>query len=287
MDQLRWILLGVAVAVIVAIYFLSRNRRKAQQNSPLDAANEAPSFSAEEEPVNDWVDGVGPVRVVSHSDQEVIESFQDEIAAPEALDVDNPFPGNMDESYELDHEVPDAELIPEETPEPEAEPEQETLQFEDIDAQGENLDQAVDDVIAVFVLASANEPAIKGEKILSASYGLELEHGDMRIFHRYAKSSDTSNKEILFSMANMMEPGWFDIEEMHNIETQGVSFFMQVNLVEHPSEVLDEMLICAHRMATMTGAQLCNAQRKPLDEQHTNELREKVKRLTELKVQKA
>jgi len=284
MDQFRWILLGVAIAVIVVIYFVSRTRKNAQQNISLDAVDDVPAFSADEELDNDWVDGVGPVKVVSQSDQAIIESFEEAITVPDTLDVDNPYPGNMHEVHEFDMEVPEDKLEA-------AEVQEEKSQDP---AVSEQPDQAIDDVIAVFVLVSPDEAAIKGEKILSASFALDLKYGDMKIFHRYADGSlasegdDTSeNKEILFSMANMMEPGWFNFDSMHEMETSGISFFMQANLVKNPSVVLDDMLICAHRMATMIGAQLCNAQRKPLDEAHTNELRDKVKKLVELKAQTA
>ena len=284
MDQFRWILLGVAIAVIAVIYFVSRTRKNAQQNISLDAVDDVPAFSADEELDNDWVDGVGPVKVVSQSDQAIIESFEEAITVPDTLDVDNPYPGNMHEVHEFDMEVPEEKLEA-------AEVQEEQSQEPEV---SEQPDQAIDDVIAVFVLVSPDEAAIKGEKILSATFALDLKYGDMKIFHRYADDSSANedddaseNKEILFSMANMMEPGWFNFDSMHEMETSGISFFMQANLVKNPSVVLDDMLICAHRMATMIGAQLCNAQRKPLDEAHTNELRDKVKKLVELKAQTA
>lgn len=282
MDQFRWILLGVAIAAIAVVYFLSRTRKNAHKNQPLDAANDVPAFSADENLNDDWVDGVGPVKVVSQSDQAIIESFEEAITVPDTLDVDNPFPGNMHEVHEFDMEVPEEELHA-----AEVQPEDQIPQAPETPEQP---DQAIDDVIAVFVLVSPDDTAIKGEKILSASFALDLKYGDMKIFHRYANSAsvkeddaELANEEILFSMANMMEPGWFDFDKMHEMETSGISFFMQANLVNNPSAVLDDMLICAHRMATMIGAQLCNSQRKPLDEAHTNELRDKVKKLVELK----
>ena len=279
MDQFRWILLGVAIAVIAVIYFVSRTRKNAQQNRPLEAANDVPAFSADEGLNNDWVDGVGPVKIVSQSDQAIIESFEEAITVPDAVDVDNPYPGNMHEVHEFDMEVPEESLEP-------AEVQEQTESDQVVPEEVNQSDQAIDDVIAVFVLATPDEPAIKGEKILSASFGLDLKYGDMKIFHRYANES-SANEEILFSMANLMEPGWFNFDSMHEMETSGISFFMQANLVKNPADVLDDMLICAHRMATMIGAQLCNAQRKPLDEAHTNELRDKVKKLVELKAYSA
>jgi len=286
MDQFRWILLGVAIVIIAVVYFLSRTRNKTPQDLPLEAANDVPAFSAGEKLDNAWVDGVGPVKVVSQSDQAIIDNFEEAITVPHTLDVDNPFPGNMHEVHEFDMEVSEESLES-----AEIQNQAEDNQISEVSKQPE---QAIDDVIAVFVLASPDEPAIKGEKILSASFALDLKYGDMKIFHRYVDSSivneetnEIANSEILFSMANLMEPGWFDFDAMHEMETSGISFFMQANLLENPSAVLDDMLICAHRMSTMVGAKLCNAQRKPLDEAHTNELREKVKMLVELKAQTA
>jgi len=290
MDQLRWILLGVAIAIVVVVYLFSRNRKKESSYSPLDAVNEIPSFSAEDEVENSWVDGVGPVRVVSKSDQDVIEQFQEEIAVPEKMDIDNPFPEEADEldEHEADPEISDEEIqLAAEAPDNKQADKPADIQQQEVNESTPQKDESksteapVDDVIAVFVMADKNEQPLKGEKILSASFALNLQHGEMKIFHRH---SDIDNR-ILFSMANVFEPGWFDFDDMHHMETRGITFFMQVNLLENPADVLDEMLICAHRMATMLGASLCNAHRQPLDEVYTKHLRQKVQKLSELKAQ--
>lgn len=316
MNELRWILLGVAIVVIFAIYYFSQTRKKSPPVSPLDAANEMPSFSAGERLTDGWRDGVGPVRVAGKPDAQIIDDFEGASVQAESSVTDTPVIDKsvMDRSAiskpVIDESVVNnsvAENIDDEnTPadkmwdalesiaqqdEPEIELQTE-LQQEPPQAESPELkhqennepaDAPLDDVIAVYVIASKEEPVIKGEKILSASYALNLKYGDMKIFHRYvdALEGTSDKKEILFSMANTQQPGYFDIENMHNMETKGMSFFMQANLLDSPSHVLDEMLICAHRMSTMLGAELCNAQRKPLDEAYTNYLRKKVKKLVE------
>lgn len=293
MDELRWILLGIAVVMVAGIYFFSRSRKKDQPVSPLDAANDVPSFSARESSENEWVDGVGPVRVVAASDEEIIDRFRETLDShdlsvenvPEkSSQIEDPFsvePVINDDTAEIqpvdprEDDYEDSEVAADEF---EAEAAQKNAPEQPEEDHSEEA--AIDDVIAVYVLATEEEPVIKGEKILSASYALHLEHGDMKIFHRH---SDTDERNILFSMANILQPGWFDIDNMHKLETRGISFFMQVNLVDEPSRVLDDMLICAHGMATMLGASLCNPNRQPLDEAYTNQLREKVRKLAELK----
>ncbi len=323
MDELRWILLGVAIVFVLAVYFFNRSRRKDGHRSPIDAANDMPSFSADTDVEDEWVHGVGPVRVVSRDEDEVPDPVArvrpsrdvvpeiDPEPAPRAHTpvehepvTDDPYPFPPAQPFASDEESvgevgvvrsQPEELSPNEDPlepmAPEPVAEQEGLAEEPDsgdtskladEVKSSSLQNEVDDVIAVYVLASEQEPIIKGEKILSASYALKLEHGEMYIFHRYSEDRD---RKILFSMANILEPGWFDIEKINQLETRGVSFFMQVNLVDNPSHVLDDMLICAHSMATMLGARLCNPHRQLLDEAYTNSLREKVKKLAEIKAQ--
>lgn len=319
MDALRWILLGIAVVIIVAIYFFSRTRTKESLQSPLDAANDVPSFSADKRPNNEWVDGVGPVRVLEQDEEthQNIKKLPDDLNGSQAPDWDSlyekPLEENKTSTFDEHQGSPDRDEHPlsdaenfssnvssdtKKSSPVEAEPEQviEPAQLEtDNVSEHENIvsdaglspaaevdGAAIDDVISVYVLASDEAPVITGDKILSASYALNLEHGEMNIFHRH---SDTHAHDILFSMANILNPGWFELDKMNELETRGMSFFMQVNLVDHPARVLDDMLICAHQMSTMLGGVLCNAQRKPLDEAYTKTLREKVKHLEKIKAQ--
>ncbi|MCW8934044.1 MAG: cell division protein ZipA [Gammaproteobacteria bacterium] len=305
MEYLRWILLGVAIILVVAVYFFSRARKKDQYQSPLDAANDVPSFRAESATENEWMHGVGPVRVVSAkshgptsslSENEVkfsateIEDFKasvetentlkSEALAEQVESVKNEIDDVISENNNLD-ELTCEDKTPGEPPVTENSPPVNEPVVEQTNAQTEDTDVSVDDVISVYVLGQPGE-MIKGEKILSASYALNLDFGAMKIFHRHDQDEE---RKIQFSMANIKQPGWFDIDNMHELETPGVSFFMQVNLVDKPSAVLDEMLITAHGLSSMIEATLCGAQRKPLDEAQTNELREKVKYLENLKSQ--
>ncbi len=314
MNDLRWILLGVAIIIIVGVYFFSRARKKIQSETLLQAADDMPSFSANEDGAsedsagekasnNDWMDGVGPVRVVSGDDKSIPEikfigddeadvssaridplinnALQKDTAKPDlkpAIETDSVLqkssPVDSKASIEVEASVSteSKQQGGEQQKSPSKTDKQETT----------NKNQSiVDDVISVYVLAKVEEK-IKGEKILSASYALHLDYGEMKIFHRHQQTAD---RKIEFSMANVQAPGWFEIDGMNDMETTGVSFFMQVNLVGNPSAVLDEMLICAHNLSTMLGATLCNGQRKVLDETSTIELRERVKRLEEIKAQ--
>jgi len=308
MSYLRWILLGVAIIVVAGVYFFSRARKKTQPSSQLNAADKVPSFSAKEVATgNEWMNGVGPVRIVSEPEKnpqvdsiqangpaEVTvkniqqENYQEPVQNTQVDTESEPQPENshqhgLQETEQVESEKVEPRLI---EPEPEQNNSEQELdrkkqQVSNREAADKDPEAAIDDVVSVYVLAKVEEK-IKGEKILSASYALHLDYGEMKIFHRH---SQTPQSTIEFSMANIETPGWFDMDKINDMQTSGVSFFMQANLVDNPSAVLDEMLICAHNLSTMLGAMLCNGQRKILDEASTIELREKVKRLEKIKAQ--
>ena len=52
-----------------------------------------------------------------------------------------------------------------------------------------------------------------------------MEHGDMSIFHRH---EEDLLSPIQFSVANAVEPGYFDPDNLDSLTTPGVSFFMSI-----------------------------------------------------------
>lgn len=264
MDYLRWILLAIAIILVIAIYFWSRSRNKSWDSSPLNAANDVPSFAAKDN-TDAWEDGVGPVRVVGDNNiDEVLDELKEEKkhtlaekyrqknrAAAEAQQQKAEAASRTQYSEKLNKpETEDKKVV-----------EKETIETDEDD----------DDLIVIYLLADQDE-RLKGEQILSAAVASHLEYGDMRIFHHM----DDAGK-IQFSMADMKQPGWFDYENMHKLKTRGVTFFMQAQLCTNPVKALDDMLLCAHSMASMLGARLCDHNRHLLNETVVRSLREKAK----------
>ena len=124
-----------------------------------------------------------------------------------------------------------------------------------------------DDLVTLYLLAK--EEALSGDVINSAAYANGLTFGKMNIFHRL-----DDHGEPLYSLANMMEPGHFDADNIHNLKTRGLVMFIQLAQLKHSSEALHDMLRCAYRMAEMIGARLCNSRRQALTEKDTNAYRE-------------
>ena len=273
MEYLRWILLGIAIIVVAGVYIWSRSKKqRSRYYSPLDAANDAPSFSAAKSQVRDWVDGVGPVRVAREDNDvnEVLASIKEDARPGSKLarlrretmlrNVANKYPKtNVSANPVVNDETTAVEDTNPSASQP-APPSTTTTE---------------DDLIALYLVAQRGEK-IRGEQILSACYAVQLEFGDKEIFHRKDKAGS-----VLFSMASMQEPGYFDVNNMHNLKTRGITLFTQLSFCSQPVQALDEMLVCAHSLASMLGVQVCNADRKLLDEAYTLGLRAKAKHLAE------
>jgi cell division protein ZipA len=282
MEYLRWILLSIAVVVVAGVYLWSRSKKqRTSYYSPLDAANDAPSFSAGKQHGKDWVDGVGPVRVAREDNDinEVLASIKEDARPGSKLarlrretmlrNVANQFAKTKVTSNTADDDsaVDDSDQSRDSN--------QSSNQTTSDQAANRRTAAVEDDLVALYLVAQRGEQ-IKGEQILSASYAVHLEFGDKDIFHR-----KDNNGNVLFSMASMQEPGYFDVNNMHNLRTRGITLFTQLSFCEQPVRALDEMLVCAHSLASMLGVQVCNADRKLLDEGYTLGLRAKARQFAE------
>lgn len=241
MDELRWILLGLGAVLIVAVYLWGRSQNKSSPGTT-DKIYETPSFSATEDD-DQWVDGVGPVRVVTSDEQ------------------DTAVPG-------IDSDVEQFEDVVDQQPDP-SDDTDDTQQSESV--QNEEPVE-VDDVVSLFLVV-AKDKVINGEHIYSACLGNNLQYGEMKIFHRMNEQG-----EIVFSLSDMMKPGWFEIDKINDHRTRGISLFVQLSMVADPVNALDDMLLCAHSISNLLGAQLCGEDRMLLNESTVKMMREKAKR---------
>lgn len=255
MNDLRWILLGVGVLAVVGIYFYSRSKSSSVREDYTPQVDDIPSVSIEDDDADVWKDGVGPVRVVKR--EPVEDHVIGELAAEE---VEQPVTAMAsDEEPQPAIAEVEAEPLPPETDTPDPAP------------GSANPEPALPEVIALYVVAR-DRGELKGEQILSATYALNLEHGDMNIFHRKNAAGT-----IEFSMANMLPPGDFDLDGMHEMTTRGVSLFFQPPLVDNPARVLDEMMLCSHSLSTMLNGDIITEEKIRLDEAGARRLRTSVK----------
>lgn len=124
------------------------------------------------------------------------------------------------------------------------------------------------DIIVLYILAKPGK-LLTGSQINSSVQAMGLSFGEMNIFHY------KPNSRKVFSLANMMEPGSFDENTIHDLKTSGLTVFMQIQSGD-PLDDLTEMLQRSYQLAGLLDALLCNHKRQPLTEQDAENYRTQV-----------
>ncbi|MDF9391286.1 MULTISPECIES: cell division protein ZipA C-terminal FtsZ-binding domain-containing protein [Methylococcus] len=109
-----------------------------------------------------------------------------------------------------------------------------------------------------------------GERLRDALIDLDLVYGEMGIFHRY----DSAYREPLFSVASLVEPGTFPVNDMENFRTPGVVFFFQPAKVPDPLEVFDDLVDTCRGLASALDGRVLDEHRAELTESRVIEMRE-------------
>jgi cell division protein ZipA len=119
-------------------------------------------------------------------------------------------------------------------------------------------------VIILSVVMPANQQMF-GAALLPSLLTLGLKYGEMNIFHRH---EDNAGKgKVTFSLANIMNPGSFDLDSMETFATRGVSLFMTLPNAGDPFYVFEQMLNAAKQLAQEFNAQVLDDKRNVMTKQ--------------------
>lgn len=117
-------------------------------------------------------------------------------------------------------------------------------------------------IIVLHVMV--NDEPMQGAMILECAERLHLYYGNYHIFHRHENHDGTGG--VLFSMASAIEPGTFELENMDDFQTPGLTFFMQYNDGVDPNQAFESMLDAAKALADVFGADIQDAKRQHLSQ---------------------
>ncbi len=118
-------------------------------------------------------------------------------------------------------------------------------------------DAAAQQMVTLYVVAPEHQ-LFRGDVVVQNLEALGFQFGEYQIFHRHI---DNTTSPILFSVANMMQPGVFDLAKLDQFTTVGLVFFMQLPSVGNDLVNLRLMIRTVESFAQAIGGFV-------LDEQH-------------------
>ncbi|MFT4748188.1 MAG: cell division protein ZipA [Congregibacter sp.] len=129
--------------------------------------------------------------------------------------------------------------------------------------------------VLVLNVKSADDNPIPGSALLPMLLTLGFKFGDQDIFHRHVNSNGKG--PVLFSLANMFKPGNFDIDNLENFTTGGISLFMILPIEGEPHQVFNMMHNAARKIADEFSAQIYDGRRSLLTKQSLQQYVEKIR----------
>ncbi|MBV1880668.1 MAG: cell division protein ZipA [Pseudomonadales bacterium] len=132
---------------------------------------------------------------------------------------------------------------------------------------------AVQDVVIIYLIAE-KDSVIKGRQLLQQLLNLGLRYGEMNIFHRHEKAN--SEGCLMFSVANIEEPGTFDIDNMSDFTTPGVCLFLSLPGPERAMYAFDMLVDTARKVSNALNCEMLDEKREVMTQETIENYRVRV-----------
>ncbi len=138
--------------------------------------------------------------------------------------------------------------------------------------------QASEDLLVLYI-TSPSHILFNGLSISKAADEVGMVYGHMNIFHHFGPGKLHSGQP-LFSIANMYEPGSFDLGRMADLKTKGIAAFMYSPALIDASVVFELFLNTTQRIAELLGGEVRTSDNEVLNSATINSLRDKAESLS-------
>ncbi|WP_293264181.1 cell division protein ZipA [Neptunomonas sp.] len=159
------------------------------------------------------------------------------------------------------------------------EPEQDSLfendRLESARSDRKAREQAPEPEEVLVITVVGKQQPLDGQTLLQVVLACGMRFGDMSLFHRFEEGIDKG--AVQFSMANAVNPGTFDLENMSEMTTPGVSFFMSMSEPEDAKNAFECMLATAETVSTHLGGDLLDENRSVMRPQTKAHYRERIR----------
>jgi len=291
MDDLRLTLLIIGCFVVLGIYLWEVFYMGAQKKKTdiLDAVDEIPHL-----PVSPMINGemgdystavadLGSLLMHSRNQSMSVDDTSETFNISQTTTLDE-----ADDDLPLEMSVKDYEASISENKDYDifAAIEEEIHSQEDMDSGEEsNLElveqeietpennQSSEDLLVLYI-TSPTHTLFNGLSISKAADEVGMVYGHMNIFHHFGPGKLHSGQP-LFSIANMYEPGSFDLGRMADLRTKGIAAFMYSPASIDASVVFELFLNTTQRISELLGGELRTSDNELLNKDAINSLRDK------------
>lgn len=146
-----------------------------------------------------------------------------------------------------------------------------------VQADPDHLPRDIDPEVFMLNVVSRSREGFRGEDILHILLACDLRFGDMNFFHRH--EFEAGRGAIQFSVANMMQPGVFDIDHMGDLHTPGLVFFVTLPGPEDMMKAFDYMLETAQAVSRNLDGDVLDESRNSLSKQSLEHCRHQIRDL--------
>lgn len=269
MENLRWILIFAGVAILVLLYFSGRSRRTSGQQEALrKTGNELSDPLLGDAPIEDQFTGFDDVSAEDFVNPEDFTrpggsgiSHQQpagRAGSLPSLDVSGVAAGGLS-SISNKIEAFSERLSPKRR--------QRVAASEPVDMEDDSAETNASKIITLHVVAPTGRQ-FDGAQLLDIFEQRGYHYGEMNIFH------SMHHGKTVFSIAKMVEPGYFDIDDIDSFATPGISLILQLP-GPVPADVAFEVLVSeAFDMSNELGSTVLGADHSTLSKQTVQHMRE-------------
>ena len=129
--------------------------------------------------------------------------------------------------------------------------------------------------ILVMHLMAPKGELLNGQQLQEAALEVGLRYGESKIFQRHL--SEDGAGEVLFSMANLVNPGTFDLKTIDQMTTPGVTLFMALDDIEDPVSAFDIMIQSVDSMSSALGLSVLDETRSSITRQTIDHYRQRAR----------
>ncbi len=158
--------------------------------------------------------------------------------------------------------------------EPEVHPPHVSAETKLSDSSGDVVEPIQPAEIVVINVMSRDGYTFSGDDLLQVLINAGLKFGEMNIFHK--RLGNDSKSLLVFSVANILNPGTFDLNNLDSFSTLGISLFLALPTAINNMDAFEQMLAVAQQVGSTLDGELKDDHRNVMTTQTIEHYRQRI-----------